>query len=350
MAKLAAMNATLSSPLRILLLFVAFVLAVGVLATTAYMAAGWSFSDAVYMVTLTVYSVGYGEVHPIDTPYLHMVTMATMILGCTGMILVTGALVQLFTVSQIQQLLGFNRVKNDIGKLNDHVIICGLGRIGVMLAKELSAGGVRFVVLERDQKRVEQALALGYLGMQGDATDETLLLEAGVQRARTLATVLPDDAANVFITLSARSLNPTLQIIARGEAPSTEGKLIHAGASKVILPTHIGAERIAELILFPEAAQSIRGSDRGRGLDQTLTALGLEVEVALAAEGGPIVGMTIEELERRAEGSFLVVQITRREGAMFTRPSADTRIEAGDGLTVIGRNIRSLDAMLRPGA
>src|SRR6201986_3041589 len=98
------------------------------------MHAGWSFSDALYMVLLTVYTVGYGEVHPIDTPYLHGVTIATMVLGCTGMILVTGALVQALTVFQIQQLLGAKSLTKEIERLKDHVVICGFGRIGVMLA------------------------------------------------------------------------------------------------------------------------------------------------------------------------------------------------------------------------
>src|ERR1700754_3191970 len=113
------------SPGRALTSIVVFVLTVVALATAAYMAAGWSFADAIYMVLLTVYTVGYGEVRPIDTPFLHLVTVSTMILGCTGMILVTGALVQVLTFSQIQQLLGANRVKTDINKLKDHVIICG---------------------------------------------------------------------------------------------------------------------------------------------------------------------------------------------------------------------------------
>jgi voltage-gated potassium channel len=133
------MNALARSPLRNLVIAVAFVLAVVGVATLAYMGAGWSFDDAVYMVLLTVYTVGYGEVHPISTPYLHAVTIATMVFGCTGMILVTSVLVQALTASQIQQLLGSNRVKNDIEKLRGHIIVCGFGRMGVMLAKDLAA-------------------------------------------------------------------------------------------------------------------------------------------------------------------------------------------------------------------
>jgi voltage-gated potassium channel Kch len=325
------------SPLRNLASIVTFVLVVVALSTLAYMYAGWSFDDAIYMVLLTVYTVGYGEVHPINTPYLHGVTIATMVLGCTGMILVTGALVQALTVYQIQQMLGTNRVQSQIDKLKGHVIICGFGRIGVMLAKELSGGGSPFLILERSDKRFAEARELGYLCLQGDATDETALIAAGVERAATLATVLPDDAANVFITLSARSLNRGLSIIARGEAPSTESKLLQAGANKVVMPTHIGAERIAEMILFPESARFIRGSDQMRDFEKTLISLGMEMEVVMVREHSAAHGLTIAELEQRGAGAFFVLQINHLNGDNTTRPSPATIVVAGEGLLVVGR-------------
>ncbi len=331
------MTALLSSPLRNLASIIAFVLVVGVMATLGYMGAGWSFGDAAYMVILTVYTVGYGEVHPIDTPYLHAVTVGLMILGCTGMILLTGALVQVFTISEIKQLIGGARVKGDIDKLSNHVIVCGFGRIGVMLAKELKAGRAAFVIVERSDQRRQQALDLGYLCVQGDATDEAALIAAGIGRARILATVLPDDAANVFITLSARSLNGGLQIIARGEAPTTEGKLIQAGANQVIMPTHIGAERIAEMILFPQTASFIVGSERMKDFEATLRELGMEIEVVSVAAGTPAVGMTLKALEQRAEGAFFVTQLKRRGRPAILRPPGGLTIEPDDELVLVGR-------------
>ena len=331
------MDGIFGSPRRNLISIIVFMLVVMAIATVAYMVAGWSFSDAIYMVVLTVYTVGYGEVHPINTPYLHALTMGLMVLGCTGMILVSGTLVQVLTFSQIQHLLGANRMKSDIDKLSGHVIVCGFGRIGVMLAKELHSGGAPFVILERSDKRFAEARDLGYLCIQGDATDEDALSVAGIARARVLATVLPDDAANVFITLSARALNSSLQIIARGELPTTESKLIQAGADKVVLPTHIGAERIAEMVLFPETARFIRGSDRMKDFEKVLHDLGLDVEVVVAAERSAAAGVTLEELERSAKGAFFVVQINRKNGEAITRPPRDTRVEAGDGLVVVGR-------------
>jgi voltage-gated potassium channel Kch len=332
------MNRLLGSPLRNLLAFIFFVLAVVVIATAAYMAAGWSFIDAVYMVVLTIYTVGFQEVRPVNTPFLHGVTIGLIVLGCTGMILVTGALVQVLTFSQIQTLLGANRMKNDIERLNNHIIVCGFGRIGVMLAKELSAGRAEFVILDRSESRLAEARELGYLCVQGDASDEAVLQSAGIERARVLATVLPDDAANVFITLTARSLNQQLQIIARGEAPSTESKLIQAGADKVVLPTHIGAERIAEMVLFPDSDRFVRGSQAMRDFEKQLRDLGLDVELLIAAERSQAAGSSIEALERLAKGAFFVVRINRKSGDIVTRPSRGVRIETGDGVLVVSRN------------
>lgn len=339
------MNAAAGSPIRGLVAIIAFMVAVVMAATAAYMGAGWSFGDALYMVLLTVYTVGYGEVHHIDTPYLHGVTIATIILGCTGMIMVTGYLVQVLTFSQVQRLLGGNRVKTDIEKLHNHVIVCGYGRIGMMLARDLAIGGAPFVIMDNDEARLAEARALGHLCWPGDATDEDALRAVGVERARVLATVLPSDAANVFITLSARSLNPTLQIIARGEAPSTETKLLQAGANQVVLPAHIGAERIAEMVLFPETTRFIRGSPRMRELEKTLRDLGLEVDVVTVAKETAIVGRSVGEIEARGKGAFFVIQINRPEGETITRPPGDLVIQAGDGLVVVGRDGGQVNAV-----
>ncbi len=335
----------LGSPGRTLVSIIGFMLTVIALATLAYMGAGWSFTDASYMVLLTVYTVGYGEVHPITTPYLHGVTMALMFLGCTGMILLTGALVQFLTITQLQQIFGGRRVKAEIDKLDNHVIVIGFGRIGAMLAKELKAGGAPFVVLESDDKRAAAVRELGYLCLVGDATSEKSLIEAGVERARTLASVLPNDAANVFITLSARALSPGIEIIARGEMPSTESKLIQAGANKVVLPTHIGAERIAELILFPETARMLRSSDMFSALERSLRGLGLDMAVVVVPEKGALTGLSIEQIERRVEGKFFVVQLNRQGGDSITSPDRSLTVQGGDGVVIVSRSGQAARAM-----
>jgi voltage-gated potassium channel len=335
----------LGSPGRTLFATVLFMLALVALATLGYMAAGWSFADASYMVLLTVYTVGYGEVHPISTPYLHAITMATMILGCTGMILLTGALVQFLTITQLQRVFGVKRMKAEVDKLDGHVIVVGFGRIGLMLVKELKAGGAKFVVLEQSETRAQQVRELGHLCIVGDATDERSLRDAGITRAHTLASVLPDDAANVFITLSARSLNPKIEIIARGEMPSTEAKLIQAGANKVVLPTHIGAERIAEMILFPETARFLRASAKMQELERTLRGLGLDMSVVVVPEKGALTGLTIAEIERRADGPLYVVQLNRQAGEAITTPDRATKVQAGDGVVIVSRSGQAVRAM-----
>ena len=339
------MDNLVAFPSRNLIRVSLFMLVVVVVATAGYMEAGWSIQDSLYMVTLTVFTVGYGEVHPIDTPYLHALTMATMVFGCTGVIFFTGALVQFFTLSPLQQILGVRRVHTEVDKLSDHVIICGFGRIGLALAKALKDGGAHFVILEQNERRVGEARNAGFLCLQADATSEEALQDAGIDRARILATVLPNDAANVFITLSARNLNPSIEIIARGDAVSTERKLLHAGADKVVLPTHIGAERIAEIILFPETTRFVRDSEGMRELERTLRNLGLAIEVVVVPESGALTGLTIEEIETRARGAFFVVQLNPRDGDPTTAPDKDLRVEAGDGLVVVGRSGQTISAM-----
>src|SRR5436309_1048520 len=140
-------------PLRNFSISVIYMLAVFVLAAAGYRIAGWSFADALYMVVITIYTVGYEEVRPLDTPLLRDLTMSTIVLGCTGMIFVTGALVQFITINQLQQVFGYKRMQSQIDKLGDHVVICGFGRIGQMLAQELKKGGRRFVILERSEDR-----------------------------------------------------------------------------------------------------------------------------------------------------------------------------------------------------
>jgi Trk K+ transport system NAD-binding subunit len=336
----AKMGTLLASPLRNLLGGLIFILAVGALASAAYVACGWPFADALYMVVITLYTVGYDEVRPVDTPVLRAVTIGLIVAGCTGMIFLTGALVQMIAASQLQQILGLRRMQTEIAALDGHIIICGYGRIGQMLARELQGAGQRCLVLERSEDRLALARGQGVLALQVDATDEESLRQAGIFRARALATVLPDDAANVFITLSARGLNRGLTIIARGEAPSTEKKLLQAGADRVVLPAHIGAERVAELILFQDIARML-DSEGGHGdLARDLRRLGLELEVVPAAAGSRCVGMSVAELEQAGGGAFLVVALSRAGGSLL-QPAGETRIGLGDGVALVGRPGRS---------
>ena len=292
------------------------------------------------MVTLTIFSVGYDEVHPIDTVYLRALTTGTIVLGCTGMIVLTGALVQVFTVFQIRRMLGLDRMQTQIDRLENHVIICGFGRIGIQLANELLRASGSFVIIERDEKKIAEAQALGFLCITADATDESALGVAGIDRARVLATVLPDDAANVFITLSARNLYSKLEIIARGEAPTTESKLFHAGADKVVLPTHIGAVRIAEMILYPTTTRFVKDSPQMRDMKRGLHEFGLELEVVTATTDGAMTGETVGEAGHRGQGAFFIVQVDRANGQSILHPGEGVRIEDGDNVVLVIRGSR----------
>jgi Trk K+ transport system NAD-binding subunit len=334
------MNRLTDSPVRNLFWGVVYMLAVIAAATGAYVLDGWSVDDAFYFVVISVFTVGYGELHPI-VGVLRPITEVTIVLGWLGITFLAAAFVQFITIAQIQQLLGTKRMQTQIDKMTDHVIICGYGRIGQMLADELRAGGSEFVILEMNEARFAESVARGYPTWRGDAADEEVLKAVGVARARALATVVPNDAANVFITLSARNLNKKLEIIARGEAPSTKSKLLQAGANAVVEPTHIGAERIAQLILYPRTSSFTDGSDRMRTLGIGLRTLGLELEVMAVAADSPLAGATIEAVEHEAIGSLFVVAINRKNGETLTRPDPSTRIESGDGVVVITRSGRN---------
>jgi voltage-gated potassium channel Kch len=344
------MTGLLDSPIRNLTFGLLYIFLVMALATAAYVAVGWSFRDAIYMVIVTIYTVGYNEVRPINTPALNLITIALIVFGCTGVIFLTGALVQYFTLSQLTKVIGLKRMKAQIDQLSDHVIICGFGRIGVALVHALDAARAGFVVLEQDEARASQAREAGFLCIHGDAANETVLHAAGVTRARALATGLPADAVNVFITLSARALNPDLLIIARGEEPSTERKLLQAGANKVVLPTHIGAERIADLILFEESTRLIDSLERTHGFQRALRTFGMELEVVTAVQNSAAVRMTVGAIERQARGTFFVVQINRQDGDIHTDPPSSAVVREGDAVVVIGRAARSeaLAALFEP--
>ena len=200
------MKKRLSGPRTNLLYAALFVLVVLTVFTIGYRLAGWSWSDSLYMVVITAFSVGFGEVNPVEGERLRLWTMALIMLGCTGVIFITGTLVQWLTESQINLAIGVKNMEEAVGKLKNHAIVCGFGRLGRVLASQLEHGGMPFVIIDQSAERVAEAREMGWLTLQGEATDEAILRTAGLEHARVLATVLPNDAANVFITLSARSM------------------------------------------------------------------------------------------------------------------------------------------------
>ncbi len=328
----------ISQPKANLLLAAAFGGAVLIVFTLGYRLAGWSWSDSFYMVIITAFSVGYNEVVPITSTGLRIWTIALIMLGCTGIIFITGTLVQWLTESQIQRALGGRRMENEIEKLKNHAIICGFGRIGRFISSQLENGGTQFVILDQSPERVAEAQEAGWLALLGEATDEAVLRAAGIIRARVLATVLPNDAANVFITLSARNMNPNIQIIARGEVPSTQQKLMQAGANRVVLPAHIGADRIAHLILHPNARELLGTRSKSNiEFENHLTELGLDMEEIEIGATSPWLHRCVGDVERESTGRILVVAILRKEGGTDMNPNPSAVLMSGDALVVLKR-------------
>jgi len=176
-------------------------------AVLGYWAAGWSLLDSVYMVVVTLSTVGYREIGEMS-PILKVFTSFVIVVGVSTAFYILGGLVQMMAEGEINRALGRRRLTRDIKRLADHVIICGFGRMGEILAHELERQGTDFVIIETDSERIAAAATLGYLALSDDSTEEEVLLNAGVRRAKTLVTTLPRDADNVFITLTARNLNP----------------------------------------------------------------------------------------------------------------------------------------------
>ena len=318
--------------------FFAFVIAI---ATVGYMAMGWTPMDALYMVIITVFAVGYGEVLPVKSVAAHVWTMLVILSGWSAVVFTLGGVIKSVTEGELQRARQMVRKQRTMERLQNHVIICGYGRMGQALAAELRENEVPFVIIDRDEDRIAQIEGAGYLSMRGDATDEDVLERVGIARALALATVLPQDALNVFITLTARNLAPGVRIIARGEQLSTEKKLLHAGATEVILPANIGATRIAHSIVQPTVANLMR--EIGGNLD--LRGLGVEIDELQLHARAHLVGKTVGEVHRLSEGAVMVVAV--RRGDQILRDDLENiALEHGDALIAISRT-QALPAIIQ---
>jgi voltage-gated potassium channel len=329
------------SPQHNLIGGLAFILLITILATLAYMSQGWSLRDAIYMVIVTLYTVGYEEVQPINSNFLYLVTIALIILGCTGMIFLTGVVVQFFTLNQINKMSSQKKMEQTIEQMDGHVIVCGFGRVGMVLANALRRSSASFVVIDEREARIAEARAAGYLCLPGDSASEEMLLAAGVRRAHALASCLANDAMNIVVTLSARELNPDLLIVARGDKPSTESKLRLAGADRVVLPEYIGGERIAELFLHQESARLMDSLEKSHGFQRALRNFGMDLQLHAVAPRSPAARMTVGALERQAKGAFFIVQINRSDGDVHLNPPDGEILLEGDGVLTLGRPDRA---------
>ena len=299
-----------------------------------YMLFGWTLLDAIYMVVITVFSVGYGEVRPLDDPIHKVFTIGIIIAGCSSAIYVVGGFVSMIAEGEINKALGGRRMSKEIEKLSNHTIICGYGRVGQMLAKDLEKAHQPFVIIDSNEGRVQSARTAGYFVLQGSASEEETLEAAGIARARVLATVLPDDTTNVFITLSARELNPTMEIIARAESPSTEKKLLRSGATRIVLPAFIGATKIAQMILRPTADDLLQAATGTKYLNEELKSIGLEMMEINVEAGSPLCEQPLSDVE--VSGGFVIVAIRQPDGHCVRDPKSDVKLGPGDVLIILG--------------
>ncbi len=285
--------------------------------------------DALYMVVITISSIGFTERS--DLPAVEKgFTILVIIFGMSAAAYALGGVVQLMAEGEIARVLGLRRLTKEIERLSGHIIVCGFGRIGHFVAEELHRHGQRFVLVEHSAERVAEAENLGYLVLNGDAREEDVLEAVGVRRAKTLVTALNTDADNVFITLTSRELNPSLHIIARGELPSTRKKLLQAGADRVVLPAAIGAQRIAAMIIRPSTVELLE-LVTGRGvMDVALDELPI-------GQGSPIIDQTVQTIEARKRFSLLVVAVKRASGDMSFNPDEKLRFAVGDTIILMGR-------------
>jgi voltage-gated potassium channel len=313
-----------------------FFVITSVVAVVGYTLAGWNLLDAIYMVVITIFGVGYGEVRPVDSPTLKIFTILVIIAGTSAAVYMVGGFIQMVTEGEIKRALGARRVARDIETLQQHVIICGFGRIGQILARKMTEAKQPFVIIDSNVERMVKVEEMGYLVRIGNATDEAILLSAGIQRAKFLATALPDDAANVFITLTARGLNPDLVILARGEIPSTEKKLRLAGADHVVLPAAIGALRMAHMITHPAALDFLDQNDGRRNLNEQLAQINVQIDELAIAIDSPLISKTIGDIEVRGKGTFIVVALRKADGTMLIEPDQTIVLAEGDTIIVIG--------------
>ena len=329
------------NPFRRLLPTLIMLFVVVIVGTIGYrLIESWSFLDSLYMVIITLFTVGFQEVHALS-PLGKLFTIVIIVAG-VGVAVYAGT--QLVEIIIEGEILGYSRRKKMDKKIKDmknHYIICGYGRTGHQVGAEFDAARVPYVVVDRKQGIEEQLGPRNIPYIVGDITSDENLIKAGIKAARGLITTADSDVANLYVTLSARVLNPNLYIVARASEIETENKLVMAGANRVIAPYYISGKRMAALATRPVTSDFLDMVMHGESLEFSLN------EVTIP-DNSPLINKTISEAEIRHKSGALVLAIRRADGTFDLQPDSSSPIAKGDTFVVIGTQEQAveLDKML----
>ena len=316
-------------PVRRLRLGLAALLVVIVLGTAGYMLFGLGALDALYQTVTTVTTVGFREVHPFSAGE-KAYTIVLIMLGVGTALYTLTMFIETVVEGQVGDLVERRRMDRDIARMHGHVIVCGWGRVGSVVARQMASGGQDVVLVDNDPARL---VDVPMPHVVGDATDDDVLRRAGVERAAVLVAALSSDAASLYLTLSARSLNAGLRIIARARTGDAETKFLRAGADRVVNPQRIGGARIAAAATQPHVVDF---------LDVVMH--DDEVEFRLAEvpvlDGSALAGRTVAESRAADATGALLLAMRRSDRGFVTNPSPDAIIRPGDVLIVVGTDLQ----------
>jgi voltage-gated potassium channel len=285
--------------------------------------------DAFYMTIITISTVGFSEIVPL-TKVGRSITVVVIILGISVGTYTVGIIVQWLVEGELQKIFGRRKLQKQIADLKNHFIICGFGRIGHIICKELFEDSIKFVVIEKDAAAIEDLISLKYLCLEMDATNEDALLAGGIMNARGLVTAVNSDANNVFITLTAKGLRPDIFVLARASEERNEEKLLKAGATRVVSPYLIGARRMAHVLKRPTVVDFLDIATMGNHL-------GLIMEEAEVGQKSGFIGKNLIESRLRQEFGVIIVAIKKGSGQMVFNPAPTEKLEAGDVIVAIGQ-------------
>ncbi len=303
---------------------------------------GWNLLDSLYMTIITLSTVGYGEVREIG-PGGRVFTVLLIVFGLFTITYIVGLVAETLVAGEIRSVLGRRKVSKKIKSLRDHYIICGYGRIGSIICKGLTRKAIPLMVIEKDEHVQEQLEEDKILYLDGDATHEETLLEAGIEKAKGLVSVVSSDAENVYICLTARGLNPRLYILSRAEDEASERKLLRAGANKVILPYILGGRRMVQAIIRPTVSDFLESAVHDQSFE-------LAIEEITVGEDSRLVNQSLVDSGIRQEMDVIIIGIKQKAGTMIFNPSSQTKIQPDDILIAMGRNkdLETLRRVLTP--